>query len=420
MKDIVAVVLAAGRGTRMKSDTPKVLHELLGRPMISYVLESLRKSGISDIVIVAGYGADLLKECESVKGAEVIVQRKLLGSGDAVATAKNFVEKRSSDILVICGDTPLIKTETIRDLLEKHKDSGSSLTLLTAEVKDPTGYGRIVRDGSGKIIKIVEEEHARLYEEIINEVNVGVYCFKSEDLFESLKKVEPDPIKKEIFLTDTVAILHKAGRLISSLSVKDSSEMIGINSRADLAKAIGILKNRVIEEVMAIGATVEDPATTTIYPGAKIGKDTIIHPNTFIGPDVAIGRCCRIGPFARLTANVSIGDEVIIGNFVELVRPVIDDRTKIKHHTYLGDTTVGKNVNIGAGTITANYDGKNKNKTIIEDDSFIGVGARLVAPVRIGQGAIVGAGCVVLRGRDVPSGSTVVGVPARVLDKKRG
>lgn len=415
MKDIIAIVLAAGRGTRMKSNTPKVLHNIFGKPIISYVLDSLKRAGVSDIITVAGHGSDQLRKVIDTK---IVIQKRLLGSGDAVLSVKNILSRYSGNVVVICGDTPLVQSETIKKLILKHKVSGASLTLTTAKLKDPTGYGRIIRDESGSVVRIVEEIKARLYEEAIDEVNVGTYCFKAKDLFGALKLVKPDSRKKEFFLTDAVEILNKAGNRIESVDVEDIDEMIGINSRKDLAEATLILKNKILDEVMLSGVTIEDPLTTTIYPGAKIGRDTIIHPNTFIGPNVEIGQDCHIGPFARLTSSVKIGDDVIVGNFVELVRTSVNDGCRIKHHTYLGDATLGRKVNIGAGTITANYDGKNKNKTIIEDNAFIGVGSVLIAPLRIGAAATVGAGCVVLRGCDVPGGETVVGVPARILEKR--
>ena len=419
MKDTVAVILAAGRGTRMKSEIPKVLHMVLGRPIIGYVLDSVRNAGIKDIITVTGYGNDILKKFLKDE-TRVVVQKELLGSGDAVGTAKKDLRGYSGDILVICGDTPLIKAKTIKELIDKHRNSNASLTVLTAVLKDPTGYGRIERDGNKSVVRIVEEERASLYDEVINEVNVGTYCFNAEDLFVSLAGVRPDNKKKEFFLTDTVEILRKHGKLVESVKMKDPSEMIGINTRKDLAEATRILKDSVLEELTSGGVTIEDPQTTTIYPGARIGRDTIIHPNTVIESGVEIGERCHIGPFARLRPEVRIGDDAEIGNFVELVRTSIGDGSKVKHHTYLGDTAVGKFVNIGAGTITANFDGKKKSKTVIEDKAFVGVGAILVAPVRIGSGATVGAGCVVLKNRNVPKGATVVGVPARILKKQKG
>lgn len=414
--DILAIVLAAGRGTRMKSETAKVMHKILGRPMISYVLDALAAAGIAETVVVAGYGADQLEG--SVGSAKVVIQKELLGSGDAVSVAKKALGKHSGDILVICGDTPLIQGSTITSLIEKHKSSGASATVLTVELKDPTGYGRILRGASGKVVKIVEEEKAPLYEKVIEEINAGTYCFKSEDLFAALEQVKPDNKKQELFLTDTVEIMAKEGKPVEALKIDDIEETIGINTRKDLAEAIRIMKIRIMNEIMAGGVTIEDPASTTIYPEVEIGKDTIIHPNTIIESDVVIGENCSIGPFTRIRPHVRIGSGVEVGNFVELVRTEVGDRSKVKHHTYLGDTKVGKNVNIGAGTITANYDGKNKNATVIGDGSFLGIGTRLIAPVKVGKNCVLGAGCVVLKDHDVPDNSTVVGVPARIIKGK--
>jgi len=413
MKNIVAIVLAAGRGTRMKSEVPKVLHNILGIPMISYVTVSLKNAGVKDIMAVIGYGADAVKKV--LPDVRFVIQRKLLGSGDAVLCAKKAFNKPSGDVLIICGDTPLVKAKTIKKLIEKHKSSGASATLLSAKVKDPTGYGRIIRDDSNKVAKIVEDLEASLYEEIIEEINVGTYCFKAKDLFEALSSVKPDNVKKEVYLTDAIAILCSKGKIIESVSVEDADEAIGINDRIGLAGVAHILKHRKLEELMAGGVTIEDPATTVIYPNVEIGRDSIIYPNTLIEQDVVVGRRCHIGPFARIRPDVKIDDEVEVGNFVELVRTRIGARSKVKHHTYLGDAVVGKYVNIGAGTITANYDGKHKNRTIIEDRAFIGVGSILIAPVKIGKRAVVGAGAVVPKNRNVPEGITVVGVPARIL-----
>ena len=417
MKETIAVVLAAGRGTRMKSDIPKVLHEILGKPIISYVLDSLKDAGVKDIITVTGFGNVKLREF--LKYTKTVIQKELLGSGDAVGTAKKDLEGYSGDVLVICGDTPLVTGRTISSLVEKHKSSDASLTILTAVLTDPTGYGRIERDRNRAILKIVEEEKAELYEEVINEVNVGTYCFKAGDLISALVEVRPDNKKREFFLTDTVEILRRKGKGVESVTVDDISEMIGVNSRRDLAEATRIMKARILDRIMDGGVTIEDPASTTVYGRVKIGRDTVIRSNTVIESNVEIGEGCTIGPFTRIRPGVEIGDGVEVGNFVELVRTRIGSGSKVKHHTYLGDTTVGKNVNIGAGTITANYDGKRKNKTVIEDGVFIGIGARLVAPVKICKGAIVGAGCVVLRDHDVPKGATAVGVPARILNKKK-
>lgn len=401
----------------MKSDTPKVLHDILGKPIIGYVLDSVRGAGVIDAIVVAGYGSSLLEN--SVEGVKVVVQKELLGSGDAVKTARRALKNYSGDILVVCGDTPLIRPETIKGLIAKHRSSGAAATILTAKLADPTGYGRIARDDDGRILAIVEQEKTSLYEEVINEINVGTYCFKSDDLFGALESVKPDNKKKEIFLTDVIAILKKAGKPVEAFLTEDPDEAIGVNTRMDLARSTVILKNRTARELMAEGVTIEDPASTVIYPGVKIGRDTIVHSNTVIESNVEIGAKCSIGPFARLRPKVYIGDDVEVGNFVELNRSKIGSGTKVKHHTYLGDAIVGKNVNIGAGTITANYDGKSKSRTTIEDGAFIGVGAILIAPVKIGSKAVVGAGCVVPKNHDVPKLAVVVGVPAKILKKKK-
>lgn len=419
MKNITAIILAAGRGTRMKSGTPKVLHEILGKPMISYVTGAVHRAGVKDIVVVTGFGSDKVKDLFYGTKVSTVVQKKLLGSADAVGTAKKKIGGHS-DVLVVYGDTPLITEHTIKKLVEKHRSSEASLTLLTAVLKDPTGYGRIIRDTGGRIIKIAENSEVREYKKEIREINVGTCIFSSKDLLDTLKDIGCDNSKREYYLTDAVKILSSGTKRVESVPIENLDEMIGINSRVELAQATNVMKNRIMEELMVSGVTIQDPATTTIYPGVKIGKDTVIYPNTIIEADVKIGENCHIGPFARLRGGTRIGDRTEIGNFVELVRTSVAGSTKIKHHTYLGDSKVGRNVNIGAGTITANYDGKNKNKTFIGDGSFIGVGAVLIAPAKIGKRALVGAGAVILRGTIVKDGTTVVGVPAKTLRRRAG
>ncbi len=418
MKDIVAVVLAAGKGTRMKSDRPKVLHKILGRPIIHYVLDAVRGAGVKDIVVVTGYGKDKVRS--AVKGlAKVVVQKRLLGSGDAVRSARLALGRYSGDLLIVCGDTPLVSSDCLRSIIEKHKKSSASLTILTAHVEDPASYGRVVRGEGGRIAKITELLDADTAEERIHEVNVGTYVFRKADLFSALAEAKPNSKKGEIFLTDTVEILRRKGKIVEGVAIGDARTMIGINSRLDLACATEILKREALNRLMEEGVTIEDPGSTVIFPGVRIGRDSVIHSNTVIESDVEIGERCHIGPFARFRPGTRLGDGVEVGNFVELVRTTVGDRTRIKHHTYLGDTVIGKDVNVGAGTITANFDGVRKNRTVIKDGASIGIGARLVAPVRIGKNSVVGAGAVVTRNHDVPDGATVAGVPARILKNNR-
>jgi bifunctional UDP-N-acetylglucosamine pyrophosphorylase/glucosamine-1-phosphate N-acetyltransferase len=420
MKNMIAVILAAGRGTRMKSDTPKVMHALLGQPMISYVVDSVKKAGVDNIVIVTGFGSGSVEGLFKGTKVKTVLQKKLRGSGDAVSTAKSHITKTKGDCLVVYGDTPLISADTIKRLIVKHGASLANLTLLTAVLKNPSGYGRIIRSTEGRIMKIAEEDEAKTYKKEIKEINVGTCIIKTQDLLDALKQINCANQKKEYYLTDAVKIFSELGKKIESVPIEDLDEMIGVNSRVELAKASASIKARVLDEIMLSGVTVQDPSTTTIYPGAEIGRDSVIYPNTVIESGVIIGEKCHIGPFARLRSGTKIADKAEIGNFVELVRTSIGESTKVKHHTYLGDARVGKSVNIGAGTITANYDGKNKSVTTIGDGAFIGVGTIIIAPVKIGKKAMTGAGTVILKGHNIKDGATAVGVPARILERRRG
>ena len=420
MKNTIAVILAAGRGTRMKSDTPKVMHTILGKPMIWYVVEAVKKAGVKRIVVVTGFGSDAVKDFFKDSGVKTVLQKRLSGSGDAVNSARKEIASCGGNCLVVYGDTPLVSASTIKRLLDRHAASSASMTLLTAVLKNPSGYGRIIRDTDGRIKKIAEEDEAREYKKEIKEVNVGTCVIGVSGLFEALKKIGCDNAKKEYYLTDAVKIFSDAGRRVESVAVEDIDEMTGVNSRVELAKAASSAKYRVLEELMLSGVTIQDPSTTVIYPGVKIGKESVIYPHTMIESGVKIGEGCHIGPFARLRSGTEVADKAEVGNFVELVRTKIGRSTKVKHHTYLGDTSVGAGVNIGAGTITANYDGKNKNKTVIGDGAFIGVGTILIAPVKVGRRARTGAGTVLLKGHNVKDGATAVGVPARILEKRRG
>ena len=417
MKNITAVVLAAGVGTRMKTDIPKVLHPVGSRTMLGKVIESLKAAGVTDIIAVVGYKADIVESCFKDAAVRFARQPELLGSGDALAHAVDFMAGEGGDVLVTCGDTPLITEETHRQLLKEHRDKKAACTILTCMMENPASYGRIVRDAAGNVIKIVEEKDVSGKEKKIKEINVGTYCFGKKELKKYIRDIEINDKKQEFYLTDIVDILKKSGKKIASQTCSPE-EAIGVNSRKELALVNKINNRKNLERLMAQGVTIIDPDNTYIDSEVSIGKDTIVFPNTVIEKDVKIGPGCKIGPFARLRPGTTLAKNVEVGNFVELCRTRIGEASKVKHHTYLGDTEVGKNVNVGAGTIVANYDGVNKNRTIIEDNVFIGVGTVLIAPVKVGKDAKIGAGSVVTKNKDIPAGGTVVGVPARPFVKK--
>ncbi|MDD5072353.1 MAG: NTP transferase domain-containing protein [Candidatus Omnitrophica bacterium] len=417
MSGFGCVVLAAGKGTRFYSDIPKVLHDLHGKPVLQHVLDAASACGFEKPAVVIGRGAGEIGRFLKGK-ARPVVQERQLGTADAVKSAKKELS-RFDDVAVLYGDVPLVKKETLRSLVKQHKAFASSCTVLTVEMEDPSGYGRIIRGISGGVEAIVEDKEATAEEKRVREINVGLYCFDRKDLFEAIDKVQRSKVKKEFYLTDVIAILLEDGKKVGAFKTGDPDESIGINSRADLAKAYSILNQRKIKELTGGSVTVLDPTTTFISPEAKIGRDTVIYPFTFIEKNVVIGKRCSIGPFCRLRPGTAIGDGAEIGNFVEIVRSKIGSKSKAKHLTYLGDTVVGKGANVGCGTITANYDGKRKSGTVIGDKAFIGSGTILVAPVKIGNGAATGAGSVVLKNKNIPAGAVVVGVPARILDKSK-
>jgi len=419
MDNIICVVLAAGEGTRMKSTLPKVLHPICGRPMIEYLIESINSIGVRKIIVVVGHKADLVKK--NLQGVKFVTQDKLLGTGDAVSRTKKLILKdtKIDAVMVLYGDVPLLSRTTLKKILDRHFATRAGCTLLTSHLKNPTGYGRILRGSNNKIVKVIEELEASIYEKVIEEINVGVYCFSKTALFDSLGKTKTANRKNEKYLTDAIEILAKSNIAIDSVSTDDPEEFLGVNTRNDLMRAGKVLNKRIISRLIDKGVTVIDPDNTYIEEGVQIKKDTIIYPYTFIEKGVRIGPGCSIGPLARLRSGTVLADEASIGNFVEIVRSSIGSRTKIRHKCYIGDTVIGKDVNVGAGTIIANYDGKRKHKTVIEDSCFIGTGTILIAPVKIGKGATTGAGSVITKNKNVPAGKTVVGVPARILRKKQ-
>jgi bifunctional UDP-N-acetylglucosamine pyrophosphorylase/glucosamine-1-phosphate N-acetyltransferase len=394
-----------------------VLHRIGSETILERIVSSLEEAGIDDITAVVGYKAEMVEERFSGR-IRFVRQPELFGSGDALARAVEKMEGSKDNVLVTCGDTPLISGETYRGLAREHDRGGVSCTILTSKVDDPASYGRIVSDKAGCVKRIVEEKDASPEEKKIKEINVGTYCFKGADLKKYIRDIEINEKKKEFYLTDIVEILARNGGKCVSKTC-GAEEALGINSRKELAMANKIVNKKKIEELMESGVTVVDPDNTYIDETAVIGKDTVIFPGTVIESDVRIAGGCKVGPFARLRPGTKLSRGVEIGNFVELCRTEIGEETKVKHHTYLGDTVVGKNANIGAGTITANWDGEKKHRTVIEDNAFIGIGVSLVAPVRIGKGAKVGAGSVVTKNKDVPAGEVVAGVPAKPLTARK-
>ncbi len=413
MKNIKAIILAAGRGTRMKTEVPKVLHLINNKPMAGYLIDNLKSIGVKDITLVLGYGKDAVRK--RFKGIKFVTQKKLLGSADAIKEAKKSIRSLSGNVIIAYGDTPFVFKGTLKKLIRRHGTEKAACTLLTGVKENPFGFGRILRDAKGDIFKVVEEKDASSGEKNIKEVNTGYYCFNAKKLFKYIKDIKMNKKKKEYYLTDIVDLFQSAGEKITSITSSDELECMGINSREELAIAGGIMRERALKKFMASGVTILHPGSTFIAENAKIGKDTVIEPHTIIEDGVIIGKRCHIGPFARIRPGTRLEDNVEVGNFVELVRAKVGKNTKVKHMTYLGDAVVGSGVNIGAGTITANYDGKNKNRTMIGKGAFIGVGAILIAPVKVGTKAMVGAGSVVTKNKNVPSHKTVAGVPARIL-----
>lgn len=447
-KRIDVVILAAGMGTRMKSSKPKVLHELLGKPMVEYILDAVKDLCNAPPVIVVGSGADQVREALGDK-ARFVLQEPQLGTADAVKCAREMLKSKSDIVLVANSDFPLITPQTYRNLVEKHLGSESVLTISTVVEENPRGFGRIVRDSDGRVSKIVEEKAASPEELLITELNSNPYCFDAHWLWDSLDKIQKSAVG-EYYLTDLVEIAYQKGSLVEAREITDKEEAIGINNRIHLAEAISVVQKRVNQAWMLAGVTMIDPQRVYIESGVSIGRDTVIYPEVYLKGSTTIGKGCEIGPsvfiedtrignfnkikfavlekaeledyvdmgpFGHLRKGAHLADHVHMGNYGEVKNSYLGPGTKMGHFSYIGDAQIGANVNIGAGTITCNFDGKNKSKTEIGDDVFIGSDTMLVAPVKIGKGAKTGAGAVVTH--DVESGSTVVGVPAKPLGKRK-
>jgi bifunctional UDP-N-acetylglucosamine pyrophosphorylase/glucosamine-1-phosphate N-acetyltransferase len=419
MINFKTIILAAGRGTRMNSGIPKVLHKVCGKPVLEYVLDITKSLRSLKTYVVVGHGAQKVRDTLG-GGVQFVQQDQLRGTAHAVNRCASYLKNYQGTVLVLCGDTPLLSSNTVAAMLRQHHRAKASATVLTATIGCPHGYGRIVRGAQGGIESIREEKDASVAERKIKEINTGVYCFNSKDLFETLKKVKLNSRKKEFYLTDVIELLLADGKDVATLTTRDETAVFGINTREDLAQAEVVIRRRISAKHMLSGVTIIDPSTTFIEAGVSIGRDTIIHPMTVIHTDVRIGKNCSIGPMARLRPGTRISDGVEIGNFTEVSRTSMGRGVFQKHFSFLGDALLGEGVNIGAGVVTANFDGVNKNKTFIGAKAFIGSDAILVAPNRIGAGAIVGAGSVVVKGTDIPAGTLALGVPARVIKKIKG
>jgi bifunctional UDP-N-acetylglucosamine pyrophosphorylase / glucosamine-1-phosphate N-acetyltransferase len=418
---VAAAVLAAGLGKRMRSSRPKVAFEVCGRPMVRHVLEAARSVGVERTVVVVGHGReDVEKALDGVPGVSFALQARQLGTGDAVRAALPALDGFEGTLLVLCGDVPLIRGETLAGLLREHHARGAACTVLTTVLPAGGGYGRIVREPAetGGLVAIREARDASPVELALREINTGLYAFDVAALREALPRVGNANAQGEYYLTDVPSILLRDGRTVAAVRCDAAEEVLGVNSLVELAQAAVVLRRRIVEDLMTSGVVVTDPATTYVDAGVTVGPGTKILPCTVIERDVTIGAGCEVGPFAHLRPGTVLADGAEVGNFVETKKARIGARTKAKHLTYLGDAEIGADVNVGCGTITANYDGRRKHVTTIEDGVHVGSGTVFVAPVTAGRGATTGAGAIVLR--DVAPGATVVGVPARPLPGKGG
>ncbi|MBT2720088.1 bifunctional UDP-N-acetylglucosamine diphosphorylase/glucosamine-1-phosphate N-acetyltransferase GlmU [Bacillus sp. ISL-46] len=433
MHNRYAVILAAGQGTRMKSKLYKVLHPVCGKPMVQHVVDQVMKLNIQEVVTIIGHGAEMV-QAQLGDSSRYALQDQQLGTAHAVSQAQSLLEGKAGVTIVVCGDTPLIKAETMESLFKHHEELAAKATILTARIEDPTGYGRIIRNKKGLVEKIVEHKDASEEERKINEINTGTYCFDNFALFEALKNVSNENVQGEYYLPDVIEILKKQGEVVTAFQTDEFEETLGVNDRVALAEAERIMRGRTNAAHMRNGVTIIDPANTYIETEVEIGQDTVIYPGTMIKGKTVIGAECQIGPnseivsceigaetvirqsvahnssigaqvnigpFAHIRPESAIQDEVKIGNFVEIKKAVFGKGSKASHLSYIGDAEVGSDVNIGCGSITVNYDGKNKFLTKIEDGVFIGCNSNLVAPVTIKKGAYVAAGSTITK--DVPS-----------------
>ncbi|MDN6293739.1 MAG: bifunctional UDP-N-acetylglucosamine diphosphorylase/glucosamine-1-phosphate N-acetyltransferase GlmU [Alkalibacterium sp.] len=422
-----AVVLAAGQGTRMKSKLYKVMHPVMGKPMVEHVVDQAKAANIDNIVTVTGVGAETVQECLGDK-SEYVLQKEQLGTAHAVLQAEPLLKNEEGTTLVICGDTPLLTEETLEGLMKHHESNGAKATVLTAHADDPFGYGRVIRDEDGTVLKIVEQKDASEKEQAVKEINTGTYCFDNQMLFKALNQVGNDNVQGEYYLPDVIEILKDKQELVSAYQLTHKEEALGVNDRVALSKANRLMKNRINEQHMRNGVTMIDPDQTYIERDVTIGQDTVIEPGVYLKGKTIIGEDCMIGahsiivdstihsdvqvkssliegsvmenhsdigPNSHLRPESIIKEAAHIGNYVEIKKATIGEETKVGHLTYVGDATLGKNINLGCGTVFVNYDGKNKHHINVGDNSFIGCNANLIAPVDIEENTYVAAGSTI-------------------------
>lgn len=404
-QDLIAVVLAAGKGTRMKSNKSKLVHKIYGKELVKRVVETATKADIKEIITVVGYKKE---QVQLVLGdsVEYAYQEEMLGTGHAVLQAEKYLKDKHGKVVVLNGDVPIIRPETIKRLINKSMKNREYATLLTAIYNNPTGYGRIIRDDGGNIEEIIEEKDLNEEQKQIKEINAGIYCFDIQELLKALKELKPNNSQNELYLTDVVRIMNDKGLKTGAVIIEDNTEILGVNDRMQLELLTKVLRMRINQYHMQNGVTIEDMDNTYIYDDVEIGMDTVIHPNTTIKNDVVIGENCEIGPNAYIREGCRLDKNVKIGSFVEIKKAIIGEGAKVPHLSYMGDCEIGAKTNIGCGTITCNYDGFNKSKTIIGEHSFIGSNTNLIAPVKLGKNSFVGAGSTITN--DVPDDALAI------------
>ena len=417
---IKSIILAAGKGTRMKSEQPKVLHTIFDKALLGYVIEAVNNTGLADEnFVIVGHQAEKVEEYlnDNYSNAQPILQTPQLGTGHAVSMTLPYLKEFNGEVIILCGDTPLITSDTLKKIVEYHREHESDLTVMSAIFENPTNYGRIVRSANGGVDCIVEEKDANIEQKAIKEINAGIYCLNWKKIMPAFKDLKSNNAQGEYYLTDIIKWANNKKLRVNAYILDNNEEIFGINSKAHLAEASRILNEKTIKKHLDNGVQIIDPKTTWISPDTEIGADTIIYPSCYINGKNKIGKNCKIGPFAHLRGDVILEDFVKIGNFVEVKKTTIKSHTNACHLTYLGDSEIGSNVNIGAGTITANFNPLNntKSKTIIKDSVKIGSNSVLVAPITIEEGANVGALSIITK--DIPAWAlAITRAPLKILE----